>query len=309
MSSSSCAGKFCEDNGIAVAELIYYLPTGGIAIYLASKHGFRRANGWIFLILMSVIRCVGAGINLAEIHWPDNSTLATTSGTLQSIGLSPLILAALGLIHRARNNIEKVSVPAVNSITLRILQIAVTVGLFLSVSGATKAGSDLANGKTSTYEVQDSSKWGSILTIIAFVLLVFAALMVASQSQHIEHGERRLVWAVFCALPFILVRLAYSGLTVFENNSDFSVQSPDYTVEIAMGVVPEMIVVLIFEGFGLTLHKFRKSEPLAPATGPALEAAGGRRPYQTQGYAAQQGPGYGGPGYGNQGYGNQGYAY
>lgn len=68
--------------------------------------------------------------------------------------------------------------------------------------------------------------------------------------------ERRVPFAVAIAWPFILVRLLYSILVVFLNDSHFSVVNGSVAVRAAMSVAEEMIVVMIYLALALTLPKF-----------------------------------------------------
>src|SRR4051794_5663872 len=96
-----------EINRIEIAEIVVYSPALLIAIFLASRHGFRRNAGWLYLILFSLVRILGAALGLAALHDPTNTGLQTGAATQQTIGLSPLILSALGLLGRVLESIQQ----------------------------------------------------------------------------------------------------------------------------------------------------------------------------------------------------------
>ena len=85
--------------GVSILEIIVYVPCLFIALWLGFKHGFGRHAGWFFLILFSLIRIIGASFQLASESHPTTANF-TGAAILESVGLSPLLLATLGLIGR-----------------------------------------------------------------------------------------------------------------------------------------------------------------------------------------------------------------
>ncbi|OTB08400.1 hypothetical protein M426DRAFT_7716 [Hypoxylon sp. CI-4A] len=251
-----------ERNNIAIAQIVIFTPSLFIAIWLAIRHGFGRNSGWFYLILFSLVRIIGGGLQLSTINDPTNLGVQIGAATLQNIGLSPLILIQLALIGRALRSIEKSTTLFISENRLRLVQLLVLIGLILSAVGGSNSGQNLA--KTGVYTISNLSRAGTGLTIAAFILLVLAAATVAQQVSHAEPGEKRLVLAVGISLPFILIRLAYSAESVFGNNPDFSVLSGNTNIQLGMAVIMEMVVIAIVESIGLTLKKIpkEKSVPL-----------------------------------------------
>lgn len=85
---------------IAIIELCVYIPIFPLALVVVFRHGWRRQLGWIYLAIFCLIRIVGAGFKVASTRNPANSTDLERSAILQSIGLSPLLLASMGLLKR-----------------------------------------------------------------------------------------------------------------------------------------------------------------------------------------------------------------
>ena len=84
---------------LAIAQLIFYIPALPIAIFIASRHGFSRQGGWIFLVILSLLRIIGASTGVAEQISPSTGLFTATVIT-SSVGLSPLLLAMLGMLGR-----------------------------------------------------------------------------------------------------------------------------------------------------------------------------------------------------------------
>lgn len=84
---------------IAIVELIFYIPTLVLGAIVCFKHGFRRSSGFIFTTLLCVVRIAGAICQL--ISRTDHSTgLFEAIAIFDSLGLSQLLMATLGLLNR-----------------------------------------------------------------------------------------------------------------------------------------------------------------------------------------------------------------
>ncbi|KAI1457146.1 hypothetical protein F4805DRAFT_429691 [Annulohypoxylon moriforme] len=250
-----------EHNNISIAQIVVYVPALFVAIWLSYKHGFGRSAGWLYLIIFSLARVIGAALQLATISDPTNISLIVGAATLQNVGISPLIMLQLGLLGRALASIRKSTTSFVTERRLRLVQLLALVGLILGIVGGTQSYSDTG------YTVSSLSQAGTGVTIAAYVLLVLSTVAVAMQLSYIEEGEKRLVLAVGLSLPFILVRLAYSGESVFGNNPDFNPLTANVDIYLGMAVIMEMIVIAIVEAIGLTLHKLPNNKSAPVATG------------------------------------------
>ena len=91
--------KFNSRGYVSIAELVVYFPSLIIAVIICSRHGFSRSSGWIYTLVLCLIRIIGACCQIATYH--DQSTgLLETAFILDSVGISPLLLATLGLLSR-----------------------------------------------------------------------------------------------------------------------------------------------------------------------------------------------------------------
>jgi low temperature requirement protein LtrA len=89
---------------VAIAKLAYYTPALFISLYVTYKHGFSRGSGWVFLAIFCIIRIVGSGAQLATINNDHPDTAYTIALITTVLGLSPLLLATLGIISRMQVN-------------------------------------------------------------------------------------------------------------------------------------------------------------------------------------------------------------
>lgn len=87
------------DGIVSIVELIVYIPALIAAIIVCSRHGIHRSSGWIYTIILCVVRIAGAICQLLTINNQSDGLLKATI-IIDSIGISPLLLATLGIISR-----------------------------------------------------------------------------------------------------------------------------------------------------------------------------------------------------------------
>lgn len=94
-------GKVTYADGIAIYQLIFYSPAFLASIYVATRHGAMKSSGWILLTIFCIIRIVGSSARIATITNSSGTTAYTIALVCSLLGLSPLLMASLGLISRA----------------------------------------------------------------------------------------------------------------------------------------------------------------------------------------------------------------
>jgi len=143
-------------------------------------------------------------------------------------------------LSRAADSLHKPSV-LLHAITFRLLQLLVTLGLILCIVGGTSSYSS-----TGVYQPQDTTKAGIVLYIVAFVALCLLAGFILHKINNAPTNDKKLVWAVILALPFILVRIIYSLISVFSDNRHFNLLTGSVIIHVFMAVLEEMAVVVIY---------------------------------------------------------------
>lgn len=93
-------GSVTYRDGISILELIAYLPALFVAALLVYRYGIRRSGGFIFLVIFTIVRIVGACCELATIN-NASTGLYIAAAICSSIGLSPLLMTCSGLLSRA----------------------------------------------------------------------------------------------------------------------------------------------------------------------------------------------------------------
>lgn len=238
-------------NGVAIGELVVYIPSLFITLLLAFRHGFGRSSGWYFLIIFCLARIIGPCMSLAAISSPSVS-LFTGALILQNIGLSPLILATLGLLSRVLDSINRNTHTFLQPRLLKIIEIITLVGLILGIVGGTNSSETYTT--TGKWVPATESKVSNVLFIVSFVALLIATIFTSFSISHAENGEKRILLGISIALPFLFVRLLYSVLSAFvANSTKFNSFTGSVSILLCMALLEELVIVVIYLAIGVTL--------------------------------------------------------
>lgn len=88
-----------RQGGVSIAEVVIYTPSLIISLFICKHHGFRKSDGWVYLTIFCLARVIGAVCQLITYTSPSVG-VRQAAMILSSIGLSPLLLANLGLVRR-----------------------------------------------------------------------------------------------------------------------------------------------------------------------------------------------------------------
>ena len=81
-------------NTLSAATCAIYVFLTFPVLYILCKHGRRGFLGWFFLFAFCTLRIISGGMGVKGSSSPAASIIS-------SVGLSPLILAASGILHEA----------------------------------------------------------------------------------------------------------------------------------------------------------------------------------------------------------------
>ncbi|CAI7617298.1 unnamed protein product [Penicillium glandicola] len=235
-------------HAVSILEIIVYSPTLFLSIWITFRHGFSQSTGWLYFIIFCLARIVGSACHLATIQNPDNIGLYITWAVCTSLGLSPLLLACIGLLSWANDPTMRKTAEPFNPVIFRLAGIPTITAAILSIIGTT-ASSNISNGL-----VKQQTKLGLVFYLIAWIIVGGLFLIILQRTKRIENGENRLLLAVGISLPLIFVRLMYSYIYAFGHKSEFNMITGDVTIQLVMSVLAEMVAVLVCLGIGLTLQ-------------------------------------------------------
>ncbi|KAJ0417844.1 hypothetical protein BJY00DRAFT_195772 [Aspergillus carlsbadensis] len=264
---------------VAIAELVVYIPTSLLTIFVVLRHGFHKQLGWIYLSIFCGIRVAGAILQILSHNNPSNTDELEWAVILQAVGLSPLLLASLGLLKRIFDEIttrvpsskgnqivqtlarsrgplgvllglynRKATAVSRRSRVVQLLHIPALVSLILAIAGGTDQNSsnpsDQKSGRT-------EMRAAIILFLILYIALAFLWIITARDVSGMVTTQKRIYFVVFLALPFLAVRMLYSLLGVFGNHPQFSMFGGSVSVRLGMAIVEEFVVVVLYTVLGI----------------------------------------------------------
>ncbi|KAH9836536.1 uncharacterized protein C8Q71DRAFT_758388 [Rhodofomes roseus] len=194
---------------IAIAEIIVYLPVLVVSGILVARHGVARKAGWIFLLILSLVRIIGGATAVAAEQNPSDKTLDIVSATLTSAGVSPLLLATIGFLgtvcYRTLGDEPLIWRG------LRIMSLLCSVALLLAIVGGVKMGNaktiaDLNSANTLRHA-------GAAMFAVLFVLIFLLHMYCWVSRSRITKARRTLLASISLALPFLLIRVVYTVLS------------------------------------------------------------------------------------------------
>lgn len=80
-------------DSLSAAECALYAILIFPILFLVVRHGLPGLLGWLFLAFFCTLRIIGAGMVI------NNSS--PSASVISNVGLSPILLAAAGLLHEA----------------------------------------------------------------------------------------------------------------------------------------------------------------------------------------------------------------
>ncbi|XWW97009.1 hypothetical protein V2A60_004989 [Cordyceps javanica] len=241
---------------VAVVELVVFVPALVASIIVCARHGFARSAGWIYTSLLCVVRIGGAVCQLIARDHPSQGVI-TAALIFDSIGLSPLLLATLGLITRLTDRINAAGKQLLSTVQLRAIQLVILVATILSIVGGTSTRPDASGAIT----IPATVKAGVVLYLLAFLGVGLSLVLALPHRRILEPREGRVAVAVGLALPLIAVRILYSLVAAFANNKHFSIYGGSVGIRVGMATVEEFVVVVMYIALGFTLSNLNTFVP------------------------------------------------
>lgn len=280
--------KLDQRGDIAVAEIVVYIPILILSVILVIRNGFTRQAGWIYLVILSLIRIVGSCAAIASEYNTSSENLEITALSLESAGVSPLLLATLGFLRTiCQDTLDRDPLIAKG---LKLLPLAGTIALILAIVGGINSGT--GSTQSSINQGLTLRHVGDIMFAVIFVLVVLLNGLCWANRGSIAYNRRVLLAGITGALPFVFVRVLYAVLSGFAPslrgvNTDGQVvyvpsTSPlntfysltgSWVAYLVMGVVPEFATMLVYITVGTRVRLERDSADAAYMLGrPSIQS-------------------------------------
>ncbi|KAI0123288.1 hypothetical protein BJ170DRAFT_736528 [Xylariales sp. AK1849] len=245
---------------ILAINILLSLP----AVYLIYKHGLRHGSilGWGYLFIFVMLRIVSSAMQLGNPTDPSASLIA-------SIGLSPLLLAALGILHESRAYCIANRNRLFDLIWVVVLHFVITTAVALTGSGASGASKPTATPDERAGSL-NLVKVGMILLLLSWItfsaLAVFSFIQAPRRSSHklpfLQYGKW-LLDAVLVAIPFIGIRVITSLVYFTTQNPALNPSTGEIGYRVGLGFIEELVVSIGFVVVGILTRNIGKP----PSTG------------------------------------------
>lgn len=231
---------------LAVAQLAIYGPSAILCPLIAIRLGLSKSLCWFYVFVFCSIRIVGC---IMEVLAEEKNDLSKyqIAGILDGVGLSPLLLATLGLLTAACKGLPQCRL---NTKFFVVLHLPILTGLVFILVGAKKLfkpdGSGISKYKTLT-------SVGIALLMLSFLVLVLLTVLTFSRINfHLSPPQKKFLLAIVFSIPFLCVRLVYSAIFFFTQNVKFSPIGGDIVIQACLQIPEEMITILTYLLVGIT---------------------------------------------------------
>lgn len=131
---------------------------------------------------------------------------------------------------------------------LGVVALACFVGLILGI-----AGISITDNSTGTFHANGIVKGAMAVFLVVFVVdIAITGWLYSQLRSKLSVFQKKLFLAIVLSWPFLLVRLVYSAIGDFADDSRFAILEGDPTIYLCMDVLEEIIAVSICVGFGLS---------------------------------------------------------
>jgi nucleoside recognition membrane protein YjiH len=111
---------------------------------------------------------------------------------------------------------------------------------------------DLSNDSTSEQATGKTfSKAGVMIFLATYLFLIAIALIMVSKTKNAPACERRILYAVLAAIPFLAVRFVYTIIASFSSLSQFNIRTGNPIIQLVMVTLEELAVALMYTTVGL----------------------------------------------------------
>ena len=236
-----------------------YFPALATCSFLVYAQGPGNNAAHVWLLVFTCIRITGFGLQVyaEENNRNSNTTYYTGVAVLLNIGLSPLLLASVGMLSRVDGAVGRRM-----ACTLVMIAVPILLALALLVAGSI----DPTSQEGPTFSANPEIKAAVAIYLVCFCQLCYATIVIGFRKYLANKDDQRLVATVALSLPFMLVRVLYIVLFAFAdhgNSEFFNVISGDETTQLCMQVVEEYVIVLLYLAVGWTIRRKHQERKVA----------------------------------------------
>lgn len=122
----------------------------------------------------------------------------------------------------------------------------------LALALAIVGGIRLSSGDSSQQKSgKQFAQTGLSIFMAVFAIYTLNCLLTLQALSSVAPGEKKILYGVLLAIPFLFLRILYAMLAVFRDSRTFAIVNGSATAQLCMAVIEEMVVVIIYCGTGL----------------------------------------------------------
>lgn len=236
---------------LALVELIIYAALTPVTIYTLYKHRLPSLVGHVFLYAFILPRVIADRLT---IHDHNVSTgVNETAAIVNSIGVSPLLLATAGFINESRHYIcdyaHNEHAKKTGWIFELLLHVMLVGGIALLAVGDSKAATAATSSDINAYRAL--AYVGAILLLVAWLsICVWACQTFWVSSKQKKSGApnciaRTLITEVLVSLPFSGVRVCYSIAYTFDQSRSLYPATAGFLVDFFLIFLVQLVAALV----------------------------------------------------------------
>ncbi|ROW10382.1 hypothetical protein VMCG_02020 [Cytospora schulzeri] len=243
-------------NSLSAAELAIYIILCIPVLYILVRHWPNGVLGWFYLFAFCTLRIISGAMSLKN-H-------GGSASIISSVGISPLLLAACGILHEARayraiNLLQK----PFEVIIVTVFHMFVTGGLALVAAGASALQNHHSSAATALRSLRLLQAGMAILTV-SWVLLVLCAVASAWPLRKAERNAvlfrdgTILLLSVIFSLIFIGIRVLYSLVAFSTQKPYLNPATGSLTIRVLLSFLPELIATCSFIFAGVQTRRIAR---------------------------------------------------
>jgi hypothetical protein len=236
---------------LSAAELAIYLILIPLTAWLFFKHGRRASLAYIYLIIFETLRLVAAGL---QIHAHSQHTTSKTGAIIDSVGLSPLLLAFSGFLYELGSYYYSPPSRSSNNRFIVLEEVLVHVGAYTGIALAAVGGSNLTKSNPTQSNIDQAhtlQETGVVLLLLTWIVLVYMCFRLCrALGQRQQPGVVVAILLLATACIFVGVRSVYSVVYAFDHSPSVNPITGGFAIKLVLVFLVQLIAVVALLAVG-----------------------------------------------------------
>lgn len=208
-------------------------------------------SGHIYIFAFIALRLVTDGLAISKRNDPADAN--ATGAIINSIGLSPLLLATAGFLNEARFYIldypSNKAAKKIGRLFELVLHVLVVTGIVLLALGRTRAAEAATSSNANRYRGLEYG--GAVLLLLAWLSVCAVALLTAftayrqKRPDQQRRGAGLLAYEIVMSLVFTGIRVIYTMVYTFDSRSQVQPTTASFVIYFLLLFLSQLIAVII----------------------------------------------------------------